>query len=69
MNQAESNWNHLVVAVLQRANELQVSEPVIVGTFMACAVAAARKSGANLDNLIQLVIENWHNTDGTEIKG
>lgn len=59
MGKTVSDWNFKVIDALKEARDKNISDPVIVGTFLGCAVATAKRSGVTLENMIQLVKESW----------
>lgn len=59
MGKTVSDWNFKVIDTLKEARDKNISDPAIVGTFLGCAVATAKRSGATLENMIQLVTQTW----------
>lgn len=55
----ETRWHEKLVDLAHQANEQNLKATFIVGSFVGAAVAAAKRGGATLDNLIQLIRTSW----------
>lgn len=57
----ETRWHEKLIDLAHQANEQNLKPTFIVGSFAGATVAAAKKSGATLDNLIRLIRTSWGN--------